>query len=180
MGAERFSPSRELQSAAVLNHVFSFQLAMTGRVSRDRYGMPKLLLVTFVLTGLLCYALSAAAQTDGSQEAKLWFAAHDRNHDGFITVDEVIGYETKLFIRMDNEKSGRLRQDQYCAGIPTYNRAEQNRCHDRFVKIDADHDAYITLEEIQDFYRLVLQAADLRGDGHVTLDEWLAATDITP
>ena len=117
-----------------MNDVFSFQLAMTGRVTKDRYSMPKLVLVTFLLTGSLCSALSAAAQTDGSQETKLWFAARDRNRDGYITAAEVIGYETKLFNRMDNEKNGRLRQDQYCAGIPTYNRAEQNRCHNRFVK----------------------------------------------
>ena len=110
--------------------------------------MPKLLLVTFFLAGLLCRALPLAAQTDGAQETKLWFAAHDRNHDGYITVDEVIGYEAKLFNRMDSEGSGRLREDQYCAGIPTYNHAEQNRCHDRFVRIDANLDAYITLEEI--------------------------------
>jgi hypothetical protein len=81
---------------------------------------------------------------------------------------------------MDSEGSGRLREDQYCAGIPTYNQAEQNRCHDRFVKIDANHDAYITLEEIQDFYRLALQAADQPGDGHITLAEWLAVTEDNP
>ncbi len=102
-------------------------------------------------------------------EAKLWFAAHDRNHDGYITLDEVIGYEAKLFKRMDSEGTGRLREDQYCAGIPSYDNAAQERCHDRFAQIDADRDAYITLTELQDFYRLILQTADQKGDGRITL-----------
>ena len=57
-------------------------------------------------------------------------------------------------------------------GWSTYNHAEQNRCHDRFVKIDANHDAYITLEEIQDFYhRLALQAGST---GEMVTSLWLS------
>src|SRR5215475_9175009 len=136
--------------------------------------MRKLLWASLVIVGALTCAVPAVAQSTGIDEAKLWFAAHDRNHDGYITLDEVMGYDTKLFKRMDTAGDGRLREDQYCAGIPSYDGAEQKRCHSRCAQIDADQDAYITLTELQDFYRLTLQAADQKGDGRITLDEWLA------
>jgi Ca2+-binding EF-hand superfamily protein len=128
------------------------------------------------LAALLCLMRPAGAQTTDADRAKQWFLQHDRDHNGYITLDEVMGYEEKLFKRMDQEGAGRLREDQYCAGIPSTNSVELERCHTRFNKIDANGDAYITLDEIQDFYRIVLQTADQNQDGKVTLAEFMAAT----
>jgi len=93
------------------------------------------------------------AQAQSSEENQLihWFQAHDRDHDGYLTVDEVIGYEMKLFKRMDADGSGRLREDEYCSGIPPANTTEVKRCHDRFTHIDANSDGYITPDEVADF-----------------------------
>ena len=135
--------------------------------------MSKLVWITLIVASTL-WTSSAAAQPFEAGRAKEWFVEHDRNHDGYVTLEEVMGYETKLFNRMDDKQTGRLREDQYCAGIPSYNLAEQKRCHSRFAQIDADNDGYINLEEIRDFYRLTLQTADQRGDGRITLEEWLA------
>ena len=55
-------------------------------------------------------------------------------------------------------------------------RASTQRDLARFAKIDANGDAYITLDELQDFYRIVLQTADQDQDGKVTLAEYMAAT----
>ena len=128
------------------------------------------------LAALLCLLQPARAQASDADRAKQWFLQHDRDHDGYITLEEVMGYEEKLFKRMDQEGTGRLREDQYCAGIPSTNSVEIDRCHARFNKIDANGDAYITLDEIQDFYRIVLQTADQDQDGKVTLAEFMAAT----
>jgi Ca2+-binding EF-hand superfamily protein len=131
-------------------------------------------LLTFA--ALLCLLQPVSAQVSDADRAKQWFLQHDRDHDGYITLDEVMGYEEKLFNRMDQERTGRLREDQYCGGIPSTNDVELQRCHARFAKIDANGDAYITLDELQDYYRIVLQTADQDQDGKVTLAEFMAAT----
>jgi hypothetical protein len=79
-------------------------------------------------------------------------------------------------VRVGRHRTGRLREDEYCAGIPATNLTELDRCHTRFVRIDCTGGGYITLDEIRDFYKLVLQTADQNNDGKVSLDEWLAAT----
>src|SRR3954470_4533190 len=66
------------------------------------------------IAALLCLLQPAMAQATDAEWAKQWFLQHDRNHDGYITLDEVMGYEEKLFKRMDQEGAGRLREDQYC------------------------------------------------------------------
>src|SRR5215469_16249715 len=106
--------------------------------------------------------------------AKEWFVEHDRNHDGYINLDEVMGYEAKRFKRMGPDDAGRLREDQYCAGIPGTNTAEIERCHTRFTKIDSNGDAYITLDEVQAYYAALLQSADQNQDGKITWDEFRA------
>jgi Ca2+-binding EF-hand superfamily protein len=128
------------------------------------------------LAALLCLLQPARAQPSDADRAKEWFVEHDRDHSGYITLEEVMGYEARRFKRMDQEGTGRLREDQYCAGIPSTNSVEIDSCHARFNKIDANGDAYITLDELQDFYRIVLQTADQDQDGKVTLAEFMAAT----
>jgi Ca2+-binding EF-hand superfamily protein len=130
----------------------------------------------FLLTQPVLSVRPASAQMTDADRAKRWFLEHDRDRDGYLTIDEVMGYEAKLFRRMDSAGTGRLREDQYCAGVPTTNTAELDRCHTRFAKIDADGDAYITLQEIQAYEQGFLQAADQNQDGKVSLDEFLAAT----
>ena len=114
------------------------------------------------------------AQQTNEALAKEWFVEHDRDHDGYITLDEVMGYEAKRFRRMGPDDVGRLREDQYCAGIPITNIAEMKRCHTRFTKIDANGDAYITLDEIHEYYRALLQSADQNQDGRITWEEFKA------
>ena len=123
---------------------------------------------------LLPFSRPLLAQQTNETLAKEWFVEHDRNHDGYITLDEVMGYEAKRFKRMGPDDAGRLREDQYCAGIPTTNTAEVNRCHTRFTKIDANGDAYITLDEIQEYYRALLQSVDQNQNGRITWDEFKA------
>jgi Ca2+-binding EF-hand superfamily protein len=141
--------------------------------------MRRLLLSALTLAALLSVttvALPAHAEMSDAERAKRWFLEHDRNQDGYITIDEVMGYEQKLFKRMDSQGVGRVREDQYCAGIPATNTVELDRCHVRFTRIDAEGDGYITLKEIEDFYRAALDAADQDKDGQVSLDEFMAAT----
>jgi Ca2+-binding EF-hand superfamily protein len=123
---------------------------------------------------LLALSRPLFAQQTNETLAKEWFVEHDRNHDGYITLDEVMGYEAKRFKRMAPDDAGRLREDQYCAGIPGTNTAEIARCHTRFTKIDTNNDAYITLDEIQAYYGALLQSADQNQDGKITWDEFKA------
>jgi Ca2+-binding EF-hand superfamily protein len=126
------------------------------------------------LAVLVSLASPALAQPTEADRAKEWFVEHDRNHDGYLTLEEVMGYEAKRFRRMDSEGTGRLREDQFCGGIPTTNTAEIGRCHARFAKIDTDGDAYATLDEIQAYDRAILQSADQDQDGKVSLEEFMA------
>jgi len=129
-----------------------------------------------LLAALLTVAASALAQMSEEDRAKRWFLEHDRNHDGYVTVDEALAYEAKVFHRMDVKRHNRLMQDEFCAGIPTVQTGEADRCHLLFAKIDASGDAYITLEEDQSYYRTLLENADKDQDGKVSLEEFLAAT----
>ena len=95
----------------------------------------------------------------------------DGDQDGFVNLDDVTGYTAKLFRRMDSRGTGRLTGEKYCGEIPPANTIELDRCHTRFARIDAKGDAYIALDEVQDFYRLVLRTADRNSDGKVSLDE---------
>jgi Ca2+-binding EF-hand superfamily protein len=124
---------------------------------------------------LVVFVAPAIAQPTEADRAKEWFVEHDRNHDGYVTLDEVMGYEAKRFRRMDSEGTGRVREDQFCGGIPSTNIAEINRCHARFAKVDADGDAYVTLDEIQEYDRALLQSADQDQDGKVSEAEFMAA-----
>jgi Ca2+-binding EF-hand superfamily protein len=118
---------------------------------------------------------SATAQMSEQDQAKRWFLEHDRDHDGYVTLDEVMRRETELFNRMGPDSAGRLREDQYCAGIPAYKSADIKRCHDRFTNIEGtSSDGYISLDDIGAYYRAILQKADQNHDGRVTLNEWLA------
>jgi Ca2+-binding EF-hand superfamily protein len=103
--------------------------------------------------------------------AKAWFTPHDRDGNGFVTVDEVVGYETKLFRRMDLDGDGRISADEFATGIPP---ELLERYHKRFAQIDANRDGYLTLDEVDNYYRRTLEAADRDRDGKVSLEEWLA------
>ena len=43
-----------------------------------------------------------------------------------------------------------------------------------FVEHDRDHDGYITLDEIHEYYRALLQSADQNQDGRITWEEFKA------
>ena len=57
--------------------------------------MRSLLTAAFCLVGLFVDATSTAAQQSGADRAKRWFLQNDRDHDGYLTADEVIAYPTK-------------------------------------------------------------------------------------
>ena len=84
-------------------------------------------------------------------------------------------FETKRFNRT-TARPGRLREDEFCAGIPPSNAVELDHCHRRFVHVDSDGDGRVMLEEIAAFYRAILRAADDIGDDKVSFEEFLAVT----
>jgi Ca2+-binding EF-hand superfamily protein len=134
-----------------------------------------IIILTFALA--LSVVLPASAQTSAEERAKVWFKEHDRNHDGYLTADEVVSYERKLFKRKDASGAGKLSLGEYCAGIPANMPEEADRCRRRFAAINSSGDGFITPEEMAAYFKRVLQAADTNGDGKVSLDEWLASPD---
>ncbi len=132
---------------------------------------------------VLALALTVAATADSSagmsasDTATQWFQVHDRNGDGYLTADEVIVYEAKLAKRMDKDGNGKLSVEEYIAGIPADQIDLVERYRRRFKTMDADGDAFVTEEELTVFYRFVLKTADTNGDDHVSLQEWLGATE---
>jgi EF hand len=117
---------------------------------------------------------AAVAPTDRAQadaRAKVWLTPHDRDRDGFLTIDEVVGYESKAFRREDLDGDGRISAAEFVTGIPP---ELVERYRKRFAEMDANGDGYLTLDEVNGYYRRILQAANRDGDGKVSLDEWLA------
>jgi Ca2+-binding EF-hand superfamily protein len=137
--------------------------------------MKSLLAATFCLAGLLADVTSTAAQQSAADWAKRWFMENDRDHDGYLTADEVIAYQLKLLKRMDRFDDGNISPQEYCAGIDPSRSADMARCHKQFAAIDANGNGYITAEEVTNYYQLVLKAADVNKDDKVSLEEWLAA-----
>jgi len=76
--------------------------------------------------------------------------------------------------QMDLFDDGNISPQEYCANTSYGSADEIARCHKEFAAIDANGDGYITAEEVTDYYRLLLQTADVKKDGKITLDEWLA------
>jgi Ca2+-binding EF-hand superfamily protein len=122
-------------------------------------------------------ALATADDTPAIGSATHWFKTHDRNNDGYLTADELIGYELQLMTRAEKNGDGKLSLREFIAGIPLDQPDEIERYHRRFKAIDANRDGFITPEEITTFYRFLLKTSDTNGDGHVSLQEWLGATE---
>jgi Ca2+-binding EF-hand superfamily protein len=131
---------------------------------------------------LLTLALSAAATSAGADSPAVgaqtnWFKTHDRDGDGYITYDEVMSYELKLFKRADKNGDGKLSLREFIAGIPQDQPDVIQRYYRRFAAMDANHDGFVTPDEMAKFYRFLLTTSDTNGDGYVSLQEWLGATE---
>ena len=136
---------------------------------------------TLASLAVLCLSVSLApmamADSPAIGSATNWFKSHDRDGDGFLTADEVIGYELKLMKRADKNGDGKLSLREFIAGVPLDQPDEIDRYHRRFNAMDADHDGFVTPEEMTTFYRFLLKTSDTNGDGYVSLQEWLGATE---
>lgn len=130
------------------------------------------------LAACLSFADRASADMTAKDLAIQWFKANDRDKDGYLTVEEVVTYETKIMKREDLDGDGKLSLQEYLAGIPSGRAdivAEQTK---RFARMDADGDGFVTVEEMTVFYQAELTKADKDGDGKVTLEEWLSFTAV--
>jgi Ca2+-binding EF-hand superfamily protein len=133
-------------------------------------------LLALVLFPMLFPAEAALADSTAVGSATNWFKSHDRNKDGYLTADEVIGYELKLMKRADTDGDGKLSLSEFIAGVPPDQPEEVDRYRRRFTAMDADHDGFATPDEATTFYRFLLKTSDTNADGYVSLEEWLGAT----
>jgi Ca2+-binding EF-hand superfamily protein len=120
---------------------------------------------------------AALAQTPATKSATHWFETHDRDGDGHLTFEEVVSYELKLMKRADKNGDGKLSLREFIAGVPQNQPDEIDRYRRRFTAMDTDHDGFVTPEELTTFYRFLLKTSDTNGDGYVSLQEWLGATE---
>jgi CzcA family heavy metal efflux pump len=108
--------------------------------------------------------------------AQDWFETHDRNHVGYVTLDEVLNYDAKVFKRFDADHDGKLTFREFAGGIPPDQTSYLAAFHTRFDKMDADHDGTVALTELEDYDRSFLKQIDKQGDARITEAEWFAAT----
>jgi len=125
----------------------------------------------------LAAAPSARADSTAVGAQTNWFKTHDRDGDGYITYDEVMSYELKLSKRADKNGDGKLSLREFIAGIPQDQPDEIQRYYRRFAAMDANHDGFVTPEEMAKFYSFLLKTSDTNDDGYVSLEEWLGATE---
>ena len=133
--------------------------------------------VVLLVLALLAAAPGARAESPAAGAQTNWFKTHDRNGDGYITYDEVMSYELKLFKRLDKNGDGKLSLREFIAGVPQDQPDEIQRYYRRFAAMDANHDGFVTPDEMAKFYRFLLTTSDTNGDGYVSLQEWLGATE---
>ena len=138
--------------------------------------------IGFLVLGLvvgLAWVLAPTAHADSTAvgSATNWFKSHDRDNDGYLTTDEVTGYELKLMKRADKNGDGKLSLREFIAGVPPDQPDEIDRYRRRFKAMDADHDEFVTPDEATAFYGFLLKTSDTNGDGYVSLEEWLGATE---
>ncbi len=108
--------------------------------------------------------------------AQDWFETHDRARLGYVTADEVVKYELKVFKRFDADHDGKLTFREFAGGIPPDQTNYLAANHARFDKMDADHDGTVTAAEMEAYYRALLKQLDKKGDGKITEAEWFAGT----
>jgi Ca2+-binding EF-hand superfamily protein len=135
--------------------------------------LPALLVIAWTVACIP--AARADSPTTGAQTN--WFKVHDRDGDGYITFDEVMSYEQKQFKRADKNGDGKLSLREFVAGVPQDQPDEIQRYYRRFNAMDTDHDGLVTPDEMTTFYRFLLKTSDTNGDGYVSLQEWLGATE---
>jgi Ca2+-binding EF-hand superfamily protein len=132
--------------------------------------LPPLLAVLITIAALPCHA-----DMSSEEQAKRWFAEHDRDHVGYVTAEEVVAYELKRFKRIDVTGDGKVSLGEFCSGVPSGQFEEVSRCRGLFIRMDRDGDGFVTRDELSAYYRDVIRRADQKGDGRVTLQEWLAS-----
>src|SRR6185437_10251004 len=108
--------------------------------------------------------------------AQDWFEIHDRDRVGYVTADEVVKYELKVFKRFDADHDGKLTFREFAGGIPPDQATYLAANHARFDHMDADHDGTVTAAEMEAYYRALLKQLDKKGDGKITEAEWFAGT----
>jgi hypothetical protein len=103
-----------------------------------------------------------------------WMKVHasemDGNKDGVLTRDELNAEVTAVFKGYDRNQDSKLARDEYEGG------SQVRSAMGGFVKqhaseVDADHDAIITLAEVQATARRMFEKADTNGDGKLSKDE---------
>jgi len=115
---------------------------------------------------------------EGSPEdlALDWFEARDRGHVGYLAADDVVGYELRLFRRIDADHDGRVSLEEFVAGVPPEQAAYVSAFRSRFAAMDEKHQGSVGPAEVEAYFRTLLRRIDKNGDGKVTEKEWFAST----
>ena len=122
---------------------------------------PFLLLALALATPALAQATPALAQTRAAGQARLdaEFARTDRNHDGFVSRDELARRLAHLSI----------------AGRPVRPQETKTLADYWFARADADHDGRISRDEARALYRQTFARFDANHDGRIDAREREAA-----
>jgi len=88
----------------------------------------------------------------------------------------VVGYELRLFRRIDADHDGRLSLEEFVAGVPPDQAAYVSAFRSRFAAMDEKHQGSVGPAEVEAYFRALLRRIDRNGDGKVTEREWLAAS----
>jgi hypothetical protein len=171
--------------AASLSEGVRARLARSGAVRIDR--RRAIIAAAIVLAAALgiAYELGAFRKqlppgeyAEGSPEdlALDWFEARDRGHVGYLAAADVVGYELRLFRRIDADHDGRVSLEEFVAGVPPDQAAYVSAFRSRFAAMDEKHQGSVGPAEVEAYFRALLRRIDKNGDGKVTEKEWFAGT----
>ena len=127
----------------------------------------------------------------GGDALAMWFAQADRNHDGYLTVDEMVADADRFFAKLDTNHDGEIDPDEvehyeniiapetrgaFGSSTPRENETHQGAARfslldlpEPVVSADEDFDRGISLEEFRHAARQRFAALDLDHQGRISL-----------